>query len=83
MINFTPFRPSVSTTKVAKQAKAFKSTAVAGSKVGDENQHVVPSNNERRKKKDRRQRDIKPLIDMRSGDDRRQVNARRRVDVKV
>ncbi len=92
-MNIGSFLPPVNTAKL-KQPKRSE-IAVAGSEVGKEphRQAPVPAQEDeqqdsrgqerRARRKDRRQRNIKPLIDMRSGSDRRKGSAKTSINVDV
>jgi len=81
MINIGSFNPPVNT-KTAKYSKVSKSVAVAGSEI-DNNSPKVTIEEERRRKRDRRKRNIKPLIDMRSGRDRRYDSDKPSINIEV
>jgi len=82
MINIGSFHPPASTNKTSKYSKVSKSAAVAGSEV-DNNAPKIGVESERRRKKDRRQRNVKTLIDMRSGRDRRSESDKTSIDITV
>jgi len=82
MINIGSFHPPASTNKPSKYSKVSKSAAVAGSKV-DNNAPQIGAEHERRRKKDRRQRNVKTLIDMRSGRDRRTETDKPSINIEV
>lgn len=93
LMNIGSLIPPVNTTKL-KQPKRSE-IAVAGSEIGKEPHRQAPvqakeddqqehQGQERREKgKDRRQRNIKPLVDMRSGSDRRKDKIRPSINVDV
>lgn len=70
MMNIGSFHPSVNTRKASKYRQMPQSAAVAGSETNP-NPPKITVGEERRRRKDRRTRNVKPLIDMRCGRDRR------------
>ncbi len=81
MINIGPLHPPVSTPKTKKSSR---DAAVAGTEINKDAQRVnqeLPK--KKRRGKDRRQRNIKPLIDLRSNRDRRQDPDAPSIDIEV
>jgi hypothetical protein len=82
MINIGPLNPPVSTPKTLK--KSSRHAAVAGSEINKDAQKVAPPvQQKKRRGKDRRQRNMKPLIDLRSGRDRRDNPDAPSIDIEV
>lgn len=82
MINIGPLIPPVSTPKVNKTLS--RSAAVAGTEINKDTQHIVQEQKQKKRRgKDRRQRNLKPLLDLRSSGDRRANPDMPSVDVEV
>lgn len=82
-MNISSLLPPVNTAKL-KQPKRSE-VAVAGSEINPEAKKDTPKAVHQRKKRgqDRRKRSIKPLIDMRSGRDRRKDAESKSINVSV
>jgi hypothetical protein len=82
MINIGPLNPPVSKPKVLQSPS--KDAAVAGSEINKDAHRVDPPiQKKKRRGKDRRQRNMKPLIDLRSGRDRRDNPGVPSIDIEV
>jgi hypothetical protein len=81
MINIGSLNPPVNTPKVQK--KTSRSAAVAGTEINKDAQNVPQSVSKKRRGKDRRQRNMKPLIELRSGRDRRDNPDTPSIDIEV
>ena len=83
MINIGPLHPPVSTPNVGK--KTSRDAAVAGTEINKDPQHITQElpNKKKRRGKDRRQRNIKPLIDLRVSRDRRENPDAPSVDIEI
>lgn len=81
MINIGSLHPPVSTPKIKQ--KSSKEAAVAGSKITKDAPKMVQPKRERRQRKDRRQKTLKPLVDLRTGGDRREDPATPSIDIEV
>lgn len=83
MVNISSLLPPVNTHRM-KSKNHRGDIAVAGSEADKHAPHpVVEQQQEKRKGRDRRQRDVKPLVDMRSGRDRRKDPDKPVIDLKV
>lgn len=82
MINIGPLHPPVSTPKVKKASS--RDAAVAGTEINKDAQRVAQQPRQKKRRgKDRRQRNIKPLIDLRVSGDRREDPDTPSVDIKI
>ena len=81
MTNIGPLYPSVNTSKVVK--KNYRDVAVTGTEVSKDNTSTVKQKVKKQRGKDRRQRNLKPLIDLRLGRDRRQNVSKPSIDIEV
>lgn len=80
-MNISSLLPPVNTTTL-KRAKS--GVAVAGSEINkDAPKTVVNKERRQRRGQDRRQKNIKPLVDMRSGRDRRKDQQQASISLKV
>ncbi|MBX2807064.1 MAG: hypothetical protein KTR20_00400 [Cellvibrionaceae bacterium] len=79
MITIGPFNPLLSTAKYKRKPSQAKTQT--GAELDREAPAVAPTQNRRRK--DRRQQSIRPLIEMRCGRDRRENGAAPSVDIEV
>ena len=83
MINIGPIHPPVSTPTINKRES--RDAAVAGTEINKDAQRVnqeLPKKKKRRGK-DRRQRNIKPLIDLRVSADRRENPDVPSIDIEI
>lgn len=85
-MNISSLFPPVNTAKL-KQTKRSE-VAVAGSEINPEAKKdapkaIYPRDQRKKRGQDRRQRNIKPLIDMRSGRDRRKDSENKSINVSV
>ena len=85
MINFVPLQTPVSTPKV--NSKPSPNATTAGVEINKDAQHgtqqVFQGYSKKRRGKDRRQRNLKPLIDMRSNKERRDDPQMPSIDIEV
>ncbi|MGH1485916.1 MAG: hypothetical protein ACRBCI_06810 [Cellvibrionaceae bacterium] len=81
MININSLTPPVNTPKVKKMTS--KSAAVAGTEINKDAQRVFVDQQKKRRGKDRRKKNMKPLIDLRSGRDRRDDPNIPSIDIEV
>ena len=83
MVNISSLLPPVNTHRL-KNTNKRSDVAVSGSEADKQARHpVVEQRQDQRKGKDRRQRDVKPLVDMRSGRDRRKDPDKPSINLKV
>jgi hypothetical protein len=83
MINIGPLYPLVSTPKTHKNPSHDK--VIAGTEINKDAQRVIAERERKRRRgeKDRRQRNLRPLIDLRIGRDRRDSPDVPSIDIEV
>lgn len=82
MINIGPLHPPVSTPKINKTHS--RDAAVAGTEINKDAQRVEQQpKKKKRRGKERRQKNIKPLIDLRVSADRRENADTPSVNIKI
>ncbi len=83
MINIGPLHPPITTPKINKTASS--EAATESTEINKDAQPVVvqPPKQKKQRGKDRRQRNVKPLIDLRSSGDRRVDPDKPSINIKI